>query len=1168
MGVLDVIKAIRSQSQSGFEFRPDSRSLLITLPKDQFEECLKGRAESLLLHQFVALRMLEEQGEAEGLPNGFRVYSDAAVRLDQDARELLELPEPWPGDFDVSFAGQTTGKDFGIYCALCVPDGTKTRQYKLQGPILWLSEQETYLPDPAQWAVLDTVHWHQSLPFGERTEYNNLLAVHRLQEARKQGAQIRLAHFEDLETIIPDSVGVAGHFTENGDLQLIPGFEDLGVDDEDIEKRLGQLSDNQVGSFRVKKNIVLLDEKKLAAAREIIEHRLIPKERVKQFLETPSAFLDPTLVNLELGFSFRMHGATEFKHAYFGQTDATTIEWFHGGAIKEKEAEDTPPNLTEVIKDLDDVQVFRERMEDAKRAGADAFPFNGQTFSLSGAAALERELMAVEEALNCKREKDKDEKEDGEPSEPKEEAPITTTDIDTHDETLPDCLADGTQIDFSPWEGEIDWSTVNRTPYPHQEEGVRWLLGHMDCALKNPRPESGIRGCLLADDMGLGKTYMALIAMAHFLRMREEAGFVPGPILVVAPAILLEIWKEEVDETFNLSPFRDIVILQGQELARFRKGGGRETHLKPGEIRYCLKIGGEEFPTERLDMPERLVLATYDTMRNYQFSMCAVDWSMVVFDEAQAVKNPNSLQTRAAKGLRSGFNLLVTGTPVENDLRDFWCLFDTAFPGFLGAYQDFRKQYMAPIYKSPPEKVAEMREQVGRELRTKVGKFMLRRTKEDKLEGLPEKRIFLGAESLGAYGGILKVKHEPYLECMMMGRQRSLYSDVVAATLTALESGQKGAALRGLHQLRDVSLHAGILNGGTLPEARKLWERSSLEDESIKMLRLLGLIEDIRKREEKAIVFLINRRLQRFLAAALQMKYHFPVPIINGETRNQTPGNAKETRHTMIRRFQAIEGFGLLIMSPLAAGVGLTVTEANNVIHLERHWNPAKEDQATDRVYRIGQNRPVNVYIPIAHHPDMQSFEVNLNALLTRKTDLKDAVVTTPDISPDQMQAQGVFGSKAPSYSEEPITFRDVSSMPWAHFEALVAELASREFDAEVWLTPESGDHGCDVVVLGGSRGNVLIQCKHIAKNLLAGEASAREIFSSRPYYEEKCKATFDKLIVCTNAKKANPDHNETKKRYGVDLWTAKKLNNMLSSHKVFQINILERLHSKRFSFQ
>ncbi len=1167
MGLRDVIVAMRSRSQPGFEFRPDSRSLLFTLSEDQFGECKEGRAETLVLHQFVALRMLEEQGEAEGLPNGFRVFSDAAVRLDQDTRELFALPEPWPGDFDVSFADQTTGKNFRIQCALCLNDGTKTQQYKLQGPILWLSEQETYMPDPAQWAVLDTVHWHQSLPLDERTEYNNLLAVHRLREAKKQGAQIRLAHFEDLETTIPDSVGVAGHFTEDGDLQLSPGFEDLGVDDEDIERRLGQLSDKPVGSFRVKKKIVLLDEKKFDAAREIIAHRLIPKEQVKQFLETPSAFLDATLVNLELGFSFRMHGATEFKHAYFGRTDATTIEWFYDNGAKEKEPKEATPKLIEVIKDLDDLQSFRERMEDAKRAGAEAFPFKGQTFSLFDAAALERELITFEEELNRRRETAKEEKEEGETSEPIEEEPITTTDIDTHDETLPDCLADGTRIDFSPWEGEIDWAPVKRTPYPHQEEGVRWLLGHMESALSNPRPESGIRGCLLADDMGLGKTYMALIAMVQFLKMREVGGLAPGPILVVAPAILMEIWKDEVDKTFHHPPFRDVVILQGQELARFRKGGGRETHFKPGEIRYCLKIG-KEFPTDRLDMPKRLVLATYDTMRNYQFSMCAVDWSMVVFDEAQAIKNPNSLQTRAAKGLRSGFNLLVTGTPVENDLRDFWCLFDTAFPGFLGAYQDFRKQYMAPIYKSPPEKVAEMREQVGRELRTKAGEFMLRRTKEDRLEGLPEKRIYLGAECLGAYGGMVKVKHEPDLECMMMGRQRSLYGDVVAATLAALENGQKGAALRGLHQLRDVSLHAGVLNGGTLPEPGRLWEKSSLEDDSTKMVRLFTLIEEIRQREEKVIIFLINRRLQRFLATVLQMKYHFPVSIINGETKNISPGNAKETRHTMIHRFQADEGFGILIMSPLAAGVGLTVTGANNVIHLERHWNPAKEDQATDRVYRIGQNRPVNVYIPIAHHPDMQSFEVNLNALLTRKTDLKDAVVTTPDISPEQMQEQDIFGSKGPSPSEEPVTFRDVSTMPWAHFEALVAELASREFDADVWLTSESGDHGCDVVVIGGSKGNMLIQCKHIMKGVLFGESAAREVFSAKPYYEEKSKRKFDKLIVCTNATKAKPGNKELEKRYGVELWTARNLKELLSLHAVCQYHILGKLHSSRFDFR
>jgi len=131
------------------------------------------------------------------------------------------------------------------------------------------------------------------------------------------------------------------------------------------------------------------------------------------------------------------------------------------------------------------------------------------------------------------------------------------------------------------------------------------------------------------------------------------------------------------------------------------------------------------------------------------------------------------------------------------------------------------------------------------------------------------------------------------------------------------------------------------------------------------------------------------------------------VETINGETKAVSNNDSDETRKGIIDKFQSQDGLGILIMSPVAAGVGLTITGANNVIHLERHWNPAKEAQATDRVYRIGQKRDVNVYIPISLHPTQASFDVHLNNLLSNKIDLSDAVVA-PEIV-DSSDLAGLF---------------------------------------------------------------------------------------------------------------------------------------------------------------
>jgi hypothetical protein len=176
----------------------------------------------------------------------------------------------------------------------------------------------------------------------------------------------------------------------------------------------------------------------------------------------------------------------------------------------------------------------------------------------------------------------------------------------------------------------------------------------------------------------------------------------------------------------------------------------------------------------------------------------------------------------------------------------------------------------------------------------------------------------------------------------------------------------------------------------------------------------------------------------------------------------------------MIKDFEDRDGFNIIIMSPVAAGVGLNVVGANNVVHLERHWNPAKEAQATDRVYRIGQKRDVNVFLPLIHHPSFQSFDVNLHQLLTKKSQLKDAVVTPEQVIPAPGGMEG--GGWTPSHR---INFNDVVKLSWQQFEALCAELLLREFESEnCWLTNNGGDYGADIVLTKG-KSATLVQCKH-----------------------------------------------------------------------------------------
>ena len=199
-------------------------------------------------------------------------------------------------------------------------------------------------------------------------------------------------------------------------------------------------------------------------------------------------------------------------------------------------------------------------------------------------------------------------------------------------------------------------------------------------------------------------------------------------------------------------------------------------------------------------------------------------------------------------------------------------------------------------------------------------------------------------------------------------------------------------------------------------------------------------------------------------------------------------------------------------------GVGLTIAAANHVIHLERHWNPAKEAQATVRVYRIGQTRDVLVHVPILLHPERASYDVNLDKLLRSKMRLQDALtITAPEeVTADEV-LKGIFGGQdgaATHGTDRPLRVDDVAGLSWELFEVLIAEIYSREA-REVILTLRSADHGCDVVVLGHDRaGNRLVQCKHTTARVFEGDVAIREIASSRAHYEHRLGERFPLLAV------------------------------------------------------
>jgi SNF2 family DNA or RNA helicase len=1001
MSLKSLIKKIIKDTITSFTVIPDTEGLNLVIEYEQFKSCAEGTADLLLLNQYACLQMLVEQGLAEQIRNGFVIPSEHAVCLDEDVRYLLKLPPLFEGTVFARVEGQSSQAAFSVRLVLRYL-GEDVYHYELAGPCLKISEREVFLLNQQQWMAFNSVRTHQQLSASDKNEQQNLLLIYQLQQAKKAGLEIDLAQFNKLRIVHPEKVGVAAEQAENGDLILTPTFG-AGINPHDTATRLGQLKGaNDVASLHIRDDIVLLDEDRFKATQEILTNRRIPKEQVKHFLATPSAFLDAALVDLDTGFSLRVKGATVFHHGYFGDTDESGIDWF--GPLAEKTIH-TP--LAEHLHDLEEIAEFERKFTDAKAHGADSMVFNGENIDISKPAEIEQQIEQLKKQYH-QTNKTQDDVIPVEPEPPLERAVV---DIATNDDVLEfgdKSLLD--QAEQSLFTESIDFKSYARQPFPHQEEGVRWLLGLMQCTLKSP--ESKIEGALLADDMGLGKTYMSLVALSEFYRLTELKGEIRRPVLIVAPLSLVENWIDETDKTFLKSPFRDIVVLQsGKDLKKFKiQGASTETKqavsdestLDSESIRYSLKVG-KFYGNDRLDLPQRLVVTTYQTLRDYQFSLCRIDWQMVIFDEAQNIKNPNALQTRAAKGLKARFKLLATGTPVENSLADFWCLLDTAQPGLLGSYQEFRAQFIKPITQTSPDDVAEIRVKVGKQIRQAVGCFMLRRLKEERLKGLPEKKVFVGARNNNQTGWI----YEPGLESVMKHKQLVAYDHVLANIHSIKTSGgdARGVILQALQELRSISLHPALTNKSD--HLNNDLELKKFSSQSNKILCVLQVLNEIQKRQEKVIIFIINKNLQRLLKLCLSQLYAVPVNIINGDTKAVAGRKGAETRKQLIEQFEAQKGFGIIIMSPIAAGVGLTVVGANNVIHLERHWNPAKEAQATDRVYRIGQTKDVNIYIPILLHPKHTSFDLNLNSLLQNKIDLKDAVVTPQIVSPEEMY--GIF---------------------------------------------------------------------------------------------------------------------------------------------------------------
>jgi len=438
------------------------------------------------------------------------------------------------------------------------------------------------------------------------------------------------------------------------------------------------------------------------------------------------------------------------------------------------------------------------------------------------------------------------------------------------------------------------------------------------------------QGACLADDMGLGKTIQLLAFLQH-LKVEQE---LRRPVLLVAPTSVLTNWKREAAA---FTP--DLVVRE---------------HYGPR------RPSTEAALSKALDGVD-LVLTSYGLLQRDSELLETIDWQGMVIDEAQAIKNPSAKQSQAARDLgrpgRNGrFRIALTGTPVENRVSELWALMDFLNPRVLGEEAFFRQRYRLPI-----ERYGDMSSL--RDLKARVGPFILRRLKTDQsiISDLPEKvelREWVG----------------------LSPEQVKLYRRTVDESLEAIARsplGQKhGQVLALLTKLKQICNHPALA-----------LKESAVDDgfaaRSAKLQRLEEILEEVIEAGDRALLFTQFAEWGHLLQAHLQRRWRTEVPFLHG-------GSSKTERQAMVDRFQDDpRGPQLFLLSLKAGGVGLNLTRASHVFHIDRWWNPAVENQATDRAYRIGQRNRVLVHKFITSG----SVEERIDRMIHEKSKLAEDIV-------------------------------------------------------------------------------------------------------------------------------------------------------------------------------
>lgn len=1052
------------------------------------------------------LDMLEMEGKAAKVGDSYRISHETAVSFSRDERELLTLPPIFPYPLFVGKEGLPQNNSFRLKVNFQKADGTYFMNPEVIGSYIEIRPGCCYMCSEAQYAILKSVS-SCNAEIGRLKEREKILAcslryVALIKENAKK-IDARLDPFlEKIDVVAPDYLSISVKEDTDGTYYASPvilnadGSPYGEKDASEFGRKFKNGSKAQRSYMGKDRTYYVFDQEQQNGLQQIKEARKLTKEQAKTLVLSPQS----VFTGAPFRFDRSEYSDRVIEYGAFIAKNYPYLKGIEGGWLPEEGSvgredldgidEFDEPEVTE-----ENVAILKELVKKALSNSKSSIAYQGKTYKLTG--AFIEKVMGKDDVTDST-----GGSADG--VKPKEDKGNLISEENAesvgYEQANEQRRKKRREARFQKLGADLSMEQVlsgfkdSVVPFSYQKEGIRWMAQNW---------KAGYQGVLLADDMGLGKTMQVLGLISGVKNAYAEKDM--NSVLVVAPVSLLANWESEFIHFVKEGIFEEIVPLYGNSFRDFKRGHDLRLDFSPVA-------------------KNRIVLTSYETLRNYDISFGCIDWSFMVLDEAQKIKNPVTLITNAVKSMKYDFAIAITGTPVENAWVDLWSIMDFVEPGRLRDLKNFCNTYQNQLKKLQGDMAGQ--EALGKKLEQELQPIFLRRQKTDYLEGLPHKEVI----------------PKPVL---MPPVQREAYEKIIAVA----KKRKKKDILQVIAMLRDTSLCPYLTS-----YADSTFENMSVDaffNMSARLKATFQALVNIKARKEKVLIFVTSRKMQRILKRFLEKAFGISIqPPINGELIGLK-------RQQIVDAFNQKEGFAILILSAEAGGVGFNITAANHVIHLSRCWNPAKEDQATDRVYRIGQEKEVHVYLPIAQYEGGDSFDVKLDQLLQYKRSLSQSVIfPTADTEVDGQDMynelvgwNNVMESESACGTSSYWTIEDTDKVTGDVFERMVAKLYASIPGYAAEETKQTNNYGVDVVVETDqkSRQGLLVGCRQMMGASLSHD-SVEAICSAIPFYEKQRGYHFSGVVV-TNALDFTSHDKERAAAAGVKLIARQDLTKLLERY-------------------